>query len=121
MNITKGSNDAKYRIQSYNHKFFKVSEIQYPHSLILTPDSLAKWELNCIQDLDLDHINLLLGFKPQIVIIGTGERQFWLKPEHLEHFYGQNIGIEVMDTKAACRTYSILSSEGRTVVAGLIL
>jgi uncharacterized protein len=121
MDISKEANDAKYQIQGYNHKLFKVSDLNYEHSLILTPDSLEKWELDCIQDFDLGHINLLLKFNPKIVIIGTGVKHFWLKQEHLLHFYGQNIGIEVMDTKSACRTYRILSSERRQVVAGLIL
>jgi len=121
MDLVRENNNTKYRIQSYNDKSLKVSNVIYTHSLILTPDNLLKWELDCIQDFDLQHVNLLLGFNPQIVIIGTGEQHFWLKQEHLLRFYAQNIGIEVMDTKAACRTYSILSSEGRQVVAALLL
>jgi uncharacterized protein len=121
MLITKDTNNAKYQIQSYGNNLFKVSQQSYQHSLIITPDYLQKWELNSIQEFDLAQAELLTSFKPKIVIIGTGSKHLWLKQEQLLHFYLQNIGIEVMDTKAACRTYSILSSEGRQVVAGLLL
>ena len=121
MNLTKDASKAQYRLQSYSNRLFRISDCNYAHSLILSPDHLEEWQLNCIQDFDLQHVEKLLSFKPKIVIIGTGSKHFWLKSEHLLRFYAQNVGIEVMDTKAACRTYSILSSEGREVLAALLL
>jgi uncharacterized protein len=54
------------------------------------------------------------------VIIGTGERQHFLPPLLMMEFHGQGIGAEVMSTAAACRTFNVLVSEGRNVVAALL-
>jgi uncharacterized protein len=52
--------------------------------------------------------------------MGTGERQVFLAPELLMVFYRQSVGIEVMNTQAACRTFNVLVSEDRNVVAALM-
>ncbi len=59
--------------------------------------------------------------RPEIVLLGCGARFRFPSPAVLAPLYGAGIGVEVMDTRAACRTYNILLSEGRRVVAALIV
>jgi uncharacterized protein len=59
--------------------------------------------------------------KPELIIIGTGKRQHFPKPELLKILIAAKIGFEVMDSQAACRTYNILVGEGRQVLLALIV
>ena len=66
------------------------------------------------------HIDALLELDPQVILLGTGARQIFPAMALLARGLARSIGIEVMDTGAACRTYNILMAEGRQVVAGLL-
>ncbi|MCP4126357.1 MAG: hypothetical protein GY753_04760, partial [Gammaproteobacteria bacterium] len=59
--------------------------------------------------------------EPQLVILGTGEEQQFPQPALYALLLNQGVGVEVMTTPAACRTYNILVSEGRRVAAALLL
>jgi len=63
----------------------------------------------------------LLERKPELVLLGTGERQVFPSGRVLAAFAGCGIGFEVMDNGAACRTFNLLLQEGRDVVLALIL
>jgi uncharacterized protein len=63
----------------------------------------------------------VLALQPELVLIGTGETLRFPAVEHYACLIQQNIGVEIMDSTAACRTYNILLGEGRNVVAGIIL
>jgi uncharacterized protein len=63
----------------------------------------------------------LLPLKPELVVLGTGTRLRHPAPELIRPLIEAGIGLEVMDTAAACRTYLVLSSEGRQVAAALLL
>ena len=71
-------------------------------------------------DLSVDTIERLCEQSPEVVIIGTGTRHVFPSPELLAPMTRAGIGVEVMSTSAACRTYNILSAEGRRVVALLL-
>jgi len=90
-------------------------------SLIISPRHLLRdWAPTTIETLQAEHLQTLVELEPELVLLGTGPRlQF---PDHslLATLHRQRIGVEVMDTAAACRTYNILMTEGRFVVAGLI-
>lgn len=81
---------------------------------------LQDWAPDDIADLDAAHFAPVLEQEPEVVIIGTGGQQRFLRPELMMEFLGQGIGAEVMSTPAACRTFNILVSEGRRVVAALL-
>jgi len=59
--------------------------------------------------------------RPEVVIFGSGTRLRFVPPALLQRLYAQRIGVETMDTGAACRTYNVLAAEGRAVVAALLL
>ena len=66
-------------------------------------------------------VKWLLDLDPELVIFGSGNRIQFPQPQWLEALYAQRIGLETMDTQAACRTYNFLAGEGRRVVAALLL
>jgi uncharacterized protein len=79
------------------------------------------WPVTSATDLDADHVAALLELKPELVLLGTGEHQVFPAAAFLAGFLRKGIGVEVMDNAAAARTYNLLASESRHVVAGFIL
>ena len=63
----------------------------------------------------------MLELEPEIVLLGSGRRLVFPRQEIFGQVLGRNIGLEIMDTAAACRTFNILAAEGRRVAAALIL
>ena len=91
-------------------------------SFLLAPDkAVENWPVTAADMLDASHVQALLALKPELVVLGTGERQRFPAAEFMAGFLRKNIGIEVMDNAAAARTYNLLAGEGRRVVAAFIL
>jgi uncharacterized protein len=63
----------------------------------------------------------MVDLKPELILIGTGHKQRFPKPEFLKSLILAKIGFEIMDSQAACRTYNILVGEGRQVLLALIV
>ncbi len=72
-------------------------------------------------ELTATHLEQILVLKPELVIYGSGPRLVFPPPALARVLFERRIGLETMDTAAACRTYNVLASEGRSVVAALIL
>ncbi len=90
-------------------------------SIIVSANRLiSDWPVTAPREITADHIRQVLDLEPEIVLIGTGNRQVFLDPEILMHCYRQPVGVEIMTTRAACDTFNILVSEGRKVVAALL-
>jgi uncharacterized protein len=79
------------------------------------------WACSRFEDLTEAHFLKLLEAKPELVIFGSGERLRFPPPAFLRGLMAARIGVETMDTIAACRTYNILASEGRKVLAALLM
>jgi len=91
-------------------------------SIIVTPDTVvADWEPDSFEQLQPAHLERLMHFRPEVVLLGSGNAMRFPGPELLRPLVNSGIGYEVMDTGAACRTYNILAAEGRIVAAGLIV
>ena len=93
------------------------------HASVVISAAGERFEWNCasFEDLGPEHFAKLAELDAEVVIFGSGKKlRFppvaWLKP-----LIGKRIGLETMDTAAACRTYNILAGEGRRVVAALLL
>lgn len=82
-----------------------------------------KFDWNCasFEDLTEAHFDLLAATQPEMVIFGSGSRLRFPPPVFLRRLMQKRIGIETMDTLAACRTYNILAGEGRQVIAALLI
>lgn len=91
-------------------------------SFLLAPDrAVENWPVTAADVLDAGHVEALLALQPELVVLGTGERQAFPAAAFMAGFLRKGIGIEVMDNAAAARTYNLLAGEGRRVVAGFIL
>lgn len=94
----------------------------YRSSLIVPwTGPLQPWDCRSIEDVTAAHFEAIAGLRPEVVLLGTGPRLHFARPAVLRPLIEQRIGYETMDTAAACRTYNILVSEGRSVVAALLV
>ena len=92
------------------------------HSLVVSArGDRLDWHAANFEALTPGHFEQLLALRPELVVFGSGERLRFPPPALLRALVGQNIGVETMDTRAACRTYNILAGEGRRVVAALLI
>lgn len=89
--------------------------------LISAAQLIPDWRPASIDMLELRDIDPLLALSPEIVVLGSGTRQRFPSPEWMAALLSRGIGCEVMETGAACRTYNVLVSEDRSVVAALFL
>ena len=79
------------------------------------------WNCACFEDLTEAHFTQLAATQPELIIFGSGSRIRFVPPALLRGLMQQRIGIETMDTLAACRTYNVLAGEGRRVIAALLI
>jgi len=99
----------------------KIDETIYTHSLILTFENIELWPVREVTDLKVEDFYKLTRIDCEVVLLGTkGKIQFPPK-EMTRPLIHSGIGLEVMDTPAACRTYNMLAGDDRKVIAALIL
>jgi uncharacterized protein len=79
------------------------------------------WPATDFASLDAAHFEYFLELKPDVLLLGTGAKQQFARPELYRELIKARIGIEFMDTPAACRTYNILVAEDRKVIAAVLL
>jgi uncharacterized protein len=92
------------------------------HSLVVSAHGdRLDWQCERFDSLSAEHFERLLALRPELVVFGSGERLRFPSPALLRALVGRNIGVETMDTRAACRTFNILAGEGRRVVAALLI
>ncbi|WP_129778728.1 Mth938-like domain-containing protein [Peristeroidobacter soli] len=109
-------------IRSYAPGEVRIGETVLQASCLVTADRLVSdWRPQTVAELSLEDLQAAIAMKPEVIIIGTGPKQEFPAPEVLGAVMSRGIGCEVMEIGAACRTYNILASEGRTVVAALLL
>ena len=89
--------------------------------VITTTGPRFPWDCAAFEDLQPAHFAVLADLDIELVIFGSGERIRFVQPELLQSLFSRRIGVETMDTQAACRTYNFLAGEGRKVVAALLL
>ena len=79
------------------------------------------WNCSRFEELTPAHFEHLATLDTELIIFGSGNRNRFPNPAWLQPLMARRLGLETMDTAAACRTYNILAGEGRNVVAALIL
>ena len=116
-----GRGTGGQRITAYGPGFVTVNETTFTTTVLLGEGVLATNLEECgPDDLSTATIMRLRDQDPEVVIIGTGSRHVFPPPGLLAPLVRDGIGVEIMSTSAACRTYNILSAEGRKVVALLL-
>jgi uncharacterized protein len=122
MQLSQDPNHGKFYIRSYSPGEIRVNDQNYYHSIILTPtqiiDDWSPQQINQLKPLDF---SVIVQENPEVVLLGTGKQQHFPPTVTMAPLIEHNIGYEVMDTAAACRTYNVLVAEGRKVIAALLI
>ena len=109
-------------ITGYGDGYVEINKTPYAHAVVLSSDgAISEWSAPTFDALEAHHFSQLVDLKPELILIGTGKRQRFPKPELLKALISAKIGFEIMDSQAACRTYNILVGEGRQVLLALIV
>ncbi len=121
MDLTLQRPGQHHYIHSVSADGIRVVDQVCTGSIIVSANRLVRnWPVTSPGEITAGLIGPILDLEPEIVLIGTGDRQVFLEPEILMHFYKQSVGVEIMSTRAACDTFNILVAEGRNVVAALV-
>ena len=106
----------------YGAGYVVVNNKRYENSMITMPDKIIEdWQASTVEKLTEEHFKLLIPYEPEIILLGTGATLRFPSPLVTKNLLESKIGVEVMDTNAACRTYNILMAEGRNVAAALLI
>ncbi len=105
-------------VQSYKAGQFKINGQVYDHPVLICGENVSKWNVSAFDQVN-DQIRALTG-QIDVLLIGAGVSFSVLPPAQRAQFQGLGFTVDVMDTPAACRTYNVLTSEGRRVAAALI-
>ena len=109
-------------IRSYAAGTITVNQRIFTANLVITPDRIIEnWAPQGLAGLGVEDFRKIIDLTPEMVILGTGMSQIFPEPAYTAPLAEAQIGLEVMGTAAACRTYNILMGEGRRVVAALIM
>lgn len=122
MKMNQDSRSEQYSIRAYTDTNVTVNEDIYTQPLIITAEKLiSNWSAHCFAELETSHFLELEDLDVEILLLGTGQQQRFPSPRLFIELQERGIGIEVMSTPAACRTYNILLAEGRAVAAALLI
>lgn len=105
----------------YGAGYVSINSARREQNLIVTAQQVLEWHIAGFEALGDGDFELLLGLQPEIVILGTGSVQRFPAPALSRPLANAGIGFEAMDTRAACRTYNILTAEGRKVAAAILI
>jgi uncharacterized protein len=121
MKLTLDANPQVTLVRSYSNGELRVGDQVFHRSCILLPNRVVPdWRPTKVADLQESDLEALFAEKPELVLLGTGDRQSF-PPMHIRGaFVRARIGLETMDLGAACRTFNVLVQEERRVCAALL-
>ena len=121
MKLHSSSTQQYQTVTGYFDGGVEINGVRFDTSLTVMPEALPRpWPVACFEDLTEAHFDAISLDTPDVVILGTGERQRFVHPRLSASLLERRIGLECMDNQAACRTYNILMGEGRKVTLALI-
>jgi len=117
------SDTEKYQtVTGYDDRGVEINAVRYNYSLIVLPETPPRaWDAPSFEALTAAHFDLIGQDSPDVVILGTGARQRFVHPRLTANLTMRRVGVECMDSQAACRTYNILMGEGRKVTLALVI
>jgi uncharacterized protein len=114
--------DYSFVLRSADGHSAKVNDRVLTASFILSPSQLIEdWKATSTSTLTVDDLTPLLALNPELVLLGTGDRQVFPPAVVMAACLTRGIGVEVMNNSATARTFNVLAGEGRRVVAGFLL
>ena len=108
-------------VTGYGAGWVSVNGQRFEHSLVIGHTVLTAWACPDFAALRVGHFEQLAALDPELVIFGSGSTLQFPPPALVTSLYARRIGVETMDTQAACRTYNFLVGEGRRAVAALLI
>jgi len=109
------------RFTGYGRGYVLVNNVRHEKNIVVLPERVMQWNVAEFETLSLRDFEDLAKLAPEIVLLGTGSSLRFPHPALSQALARARIGLEVMNTPAACRTYNILMAEGRKVVAALLV
>ena len=114
--------DFEYFMRGADGASAKVNDRALRHSFILAPNRLVEgWPVRDVRAMTPADLEPLLALEPELVLLGSGATQAFPPPAAMAACLSRGIGLETMTNAAAARTFNVLASEGRRVVAGFVL
>ncbi|HEX5802983.1 MAG TPA: Mth938-like domain-containing protein [Azospira sp.] len=114
--------DGLNTFTGYGDAYVDVNGKRHSTNVAVLPGQVVpEWTSATFETLSEADFSLLAGLAPEILLLGTGKTLRFPPPELLQPLMAARIGLEVMDTQAACRTYNILAAEGRKVAAAILI
>jgi uncharacterized protein len=108
-------------IHGYEPGRIKIAERWLRGNLIVAPENLIEnWRVAVPADVTLADLEPALALEPEILLLGTGGSLIWPEADLMSALAARGIGLEIMSTPAACRTFNVLVHERRRVVAALL-
>lgn len=114
--------DYAYALRAADGRSARVNDRLLTASFILSPQHLVEdWPVCDSAALTVEDLAPLLALQPEVILLGTGERQVFPPAAVMAACLRQGVGLEAMTNAAAARTYNVLAGEARRVVAGFLL
>jgi len=108
-------------VTAYGDGYVEINARRYEHALLVQPEApVETWAPSRFEELTAAHFEAIAAHEPEVVLLGTGPTQRFPHPRLTAALAERRIGVEAMNTGAACRTYNILMTEGRRVLAALL-
>ncbi len=121
MKLHLDNNLSVNRVFTFDERHILIGEQRFEQSVIVSPDTTIGWEIDNFEDLLASHFEQVLALSPEIVILGTGSQIRFPDSVLSKPLVAAQVGLEVMNTAAACRTYNVLADDRRKVVAMLLI
>lgn len=122
MKLHSQDNQQYQTVTGYDAQGVEINAKRYEFSVLVMPEVEPRaWPVTRFEDLTAEHFAAIAQDQPDVVILGTGERQRFVHPKLVTALSSRRVGVESMDSHAACRTYNILMGEGRKVTLALII
>ncbi|MDH3288580.1 MAG: Mth938-like domain-containing protein [Betaproteobacteria bacterium] len=121
MKLHLSTGEGQHLFSGHGPGYVAVNRVRYEASIVVTPASVTEWTVTGFDALSAADFAPVLALKPEVVIFGTGRIMRFPARELALALAAAGIGLEVMDSGAACRTYNILAGEGRKVAAAILV
>lgn len=119
MKLHLNQNLNQNRFTAYSETSVSINKQEHTPPLLVSAERLETWEVADFAALQASDFEALLAWEPEVVLLGTGTGQKFPHPRLMAALLAAGVGVEVMTTQAACRTFNILADEDRRVVAAL--
>ncbi len=121
MKLHLARSEGRQLFSGYGPGYVAVNSVRYERNVLVSPAAVVEWPVRDFEALMPADFRFIEEARPEILILGTGTTQRFPPPQLARALAASGAGVEIMDTKAACRTYNILVAEGRKVIAAILI